>query len=115
MKALRIHAGAKALAHLRRHGPQPQDVCTIPAAAGGPKGLVLGPLVRFLFGTWLPHRADDDAPFADRHNARSPAMSDTLSLLTCYHFGGYHHEHHLYPGVPWWRLPATRARAEDAP
>lgn len=54
MKALRIHAGAKALAHLRRHGLQPQDVCTIPAAAGGPKGLVLGPLDRFLFGTWLP-------------------------------------------------------------
>ncbi|MGL4809639.1 MAG: phospholipase, partial [Giesbergeria sp.] len=53
MKALRIHAGAQALAHLRRHGLQPQDVCTIPAAAGGPKGLVLGPLDRFLFGTWL--------------------------------------------------------------
>src|SRR5574343_1355990 len=54
MKALRIHAGAKALAHLRRHGLQPQDVCTIPAAAGGPKGLVLCPLDLFLFGTWLP-------------------------------------------------------------
>ncbi|WP_295855714.1 phospholipase [uncultured Xylophilus sp.] len=26
----------------------------MPAAAGGPKGLVLGPLDRFLFGEWLP-------------------------------------------------------------
>jgi hypothetical protein len=26
----------------------------VPAAAGGPKGLVLGPLDRFLFGQWLP-------------------------------------------------------------
>ena len=76
---------------------------------------ILASIQLFVFGTWLPHRADDHAPFADGHNARSPAMSDTLSLLTCYHFGGYHHEHHLHPGVPWWRLPGTRARAKDAP
>ncbi len=31
----------------------PQDVRIIPAAAGGPKGLVLGPLDRFVFGRWL--------------------------------------------------------------
>jgi len=54
MKALNIHAGPLALAHLRRHGLRPQDVRTIPAAAGGPKGLVLGPLDRFIFGEWLP-------------------------------------------------------------
>lgn len=54
MKALHIHAGPRALAHLRRHGLRPQDVCTIPAAAGGPKGLILGPLDRFVFGEWLP-------------------------------------------------------------
>jgi hypothetical protein len=54
MKALHIHAGPRALAHLRRHGLQPEDVRTIPAAAGGPKGLILGPLDRFIFGEWLP-------------------------------------------------------------
>ena len=69
---------------------------------------ILASIQLFVFGTWLPHRTDDYAPFADSHNARSPAMSDTLSLLTCYHFGGYHHEHHLHPSVPWWRLPSTR-------
>jgi hypothetical protein len=30
------------------------DVGVIPAAAGGPKGLILGPLDRFLFNEWLP-------------------------------------------------------------
>lgn len=40
--------------HLLRHGLQPEDVQTIPAAAGGPKGLILGPLDRFIFGEWLP-------------------------------------------------------------
>ena len=54
MKALRIYAGPKALQHLREQGLRPQDVHTIPAAAGGPKGLILGPLDRFLFGEWLP-------------------------------------------------------------
>ncbi|MFA9473554.1 MAG: fatty acid desaturase [Filomicrobium sp.] len=31
-----------------------------------------------------------------------------MSLLTCFHFG-YHHEHHLQPDVPWWRLPDAHA------
>jgi hypothetical protein len=53
MQALEIHAGARALRHLREHGLRPADVRAIPAAAGGPKGLVLNPLDRFLFGRWL--------------------------------------------------------------
>lgn len=53
MKALRIHAGPKALRHIAREGLEPQDVHTIPGAAGGPKGLILGPLDRFIFGEWL--------------------------------------------------------------
>lgn len=54
MKALRIHAGPRARQHLEHHGLQPGDVGVIPAAAGGPKGLILGPLDRFIFGQWLP-------------------------------------------------------------
>jgi len=51
--ALRIHAGPRALAQLRAQGLRPEDVRAIPAAAGGPKGLVLNPLDRFIFGEWL--------------------------------------------------------------
>lgn len=54
MKALRIYAGPVALRHLREQGLQPGDVGVVPGAAGGPKGLILGPLDRFLFGQWLP-------------------------------------------------------------
>lgn len=53
-RALRLYAGPKALQLLQREGLQPHHVGVIPAAAGGPKGLVLGPLDRFLFGQWLP-------------------------------------------------------------
>ncbi len=53
MQALRIYAGSKALTHLKTHGLAAPHVRTIPAAAGGPKGLILGPLDRFIFGQWL--------------------------------------------------------------
>lgn len=53
MKALRLYAGPKALAHIRERGLAAADIATIPGAAGGPKGLILGPLDRFIFGQWL--------------------------------------------------------------
>jgi beta-carotene ketolase (CrtW type) len=63
----------------------------------------------FLFGTYLPHR-HDDTPFADTHNARSNTLSPLASLATCFHFGAYHHEHHLSPQTPWWQLPQVNPR-----
>src|SRR3990167_29901 len=53
MQALHIYAGPKARAALAAHGLQPEHIRTIPGAAGGPKGLILGPLDRFIFGDWL--------------------------------------------------------------
>lgn len=53
MRALRIYAGAAARAHLHQHGLHPHDIGVVPGAAGGPKGLILGPLDRWLFGHWL--------------------------------------------------------------
>ncbi|MFZ4285766.1 phospholipase [Variovorax sp. HJSM1_2] len=55
MQALRLYAGPKALQHLRQHGLQPHHVAAVPAAAGGPKGLILGRLDQFIFGHWLTH------------------------------------------------------------
>lgn len=69
---------------------------------------ILSSLQLFYFGTYLPHRPDHDR-FTDRHRARSLGYGWWVSLLSCFHFG-YHHEHHLYPDVPWWRLPEARAR-----
>jgi hypothetical protein len=53
MQALRIFAGPSALKHIREHGLLPQHIGLVPGAAGGPKGLILGPLDRFIFGDWL--------------------------------------------------------------
>ncbi len=57
----------------------------------------------FYFGTYLPHRHDDSG-FYDKHNARTNDFGVIASLFSCFHFG-YHHEHHLAPGTPWWALP----------
>mgnify|MGYP001793564827 CR=1 FL=1 len=62
----------------------------------------------FYFGTFRPHRHGADGPaFADDHHANTNEFGFWASLFSCYHFG-YHHEHHLYPYEPWWRLPARR-------
>ncbi len=53
MTALAIYAGPRALAHLSERGLRASDVRAIPAAAGGPKGLILNPLDQFIFGEWL--------------------------------------------------------------
>lgn len=53
MTALSFHAGPRALAHIRRHGLRAQDVAVVPAAAGGPKGLIFQALDQHLFGHWL--------------------------------------------------------------
>lgn len=65
----------------------------------------------FWFGTFLPHR-EGAQPFVDRHRSRSNDVPGWASLLTCYHFG-YHHEHHLYPYLPWWRLPEAHAHHRE--
>ena len=57
MHALNLYAGPAARRHVERHGLAPAHVGVIPAAAGGPKGLILGPLDRFIFGQWLPQSA----------------------------------------------------------
>jgi len=48
-----MFAGPRARARLRERGFVASDVRVIPAAAGGPKGLALNALDRFIFGRWL--------------------------------------------------------------
>lgn len=54
MNSLSFHAGSSAMARLRADGFRPADVGVIPAAAGGPKGLIFQALDQYLFGEWLP-------------------------------------------------------------
>lgn len=52
--AIQIYAGRQAYAHLQSDGLQAEHVAVVPAAAGGPKGLILQGIDQWLFGEWLP-------------------------------------------------------------
>ena len=53
VSALQVYAGERARRILVERGLRPEDVGVVAAAAGGPKGLVLNRLDRFVFGRWL--------------------------------------------------------------
>jgi hypothetical protein len=101
MKALQIYAGERALAHLRNHGLKPADVRAIPAAAGGPKGLTLLPLDRFLFGQWLPQSAQTiDLIGASIGAWRMAAamLNDPVDALTALQHAYIHQDFDVLPG-----------------
>ena len=51
--SIQIILGDRAKAHIANRGLKPEDICAIPAAAGGPKGLILQGLDQYLFNEWL--------------------------------------------------------------
>lgn len=54
MKALTFHAGPQAMARIAESGLRARDIAIVPAAAGGPKGLIFQALDSWMFGEWLP-------------------------------------------------------------
>lgn len=68
---------------------------------------ILSSVQLFYFGTYLPHR-EPETGYTQPHCAQTNAWPVFWSFITCYHFG-YHQEHHEYPQVAWWQLPAVYA------
>ena len=75
--------------------------------------LLLSSLQLFYFGTYQPHRGAKRKPGDAVCANKSLFRPWILSLLACYHFS-YHQEHHDYPDVPWWGLPALYKSDLDA-
>ncbi len=73
--------------------------------------LILSSMQLFIFGTYYPHRR----PLLYPAIKPGQKISHILwSLLSCYHFGTYHCEHHVYPQLPWYRLPwAGKANSDQ--
>lgn len=68
--------------------------------------LILSSIQLFFFGTYLPHR-QEFASSSTADSKQTNLLSVLWSLLSCYHFGFYHWEHHQFPKTPWYRLPKT--------
>jgi beta-carotene ketolase (CrtW type) len=62
----------------------------------------------FFFGTYLPHRRPHTSEMGP-HKARTLKQNHVWAMLSCYFFG-YHLEHHLSPGTPWWKLYKAKSQ-----
>jgi len=105
MQALNIHAGPRALAALRAGGLRPEQVRMIPAAAGGPKGLVLNALDQYLFGDWL-NRGSTAAPVhllgasIGAWRMAAAALADPAKALAQMAHDYLHQQYEHAPGKP---------------
>lgn len=70
---------------------------------------ILSTLQLFYFGTYVPHRGEHEP--TDKFKARSQRLNHFIAFFSCYFFG-YHHEHHAYPYLPWWKLATAKERKE---
>ncbi|MBT0571298.1 patatin-like phospholipase family protein [Curvibacter sp. CHRR-16] len=108
MHALNLYAGPKALRRLQQEGLQPHMVRTVAAAAGGPKGLMLGRLDRFIFGHWLANSAQPvDLIGASIGSWRMAAacMGDVEAAFERLEHDYIHQHYELEPGQK--RVPAS--------
>ncbi|MES2980064.1 MAG: phospholipase [Pseudomonadota bacterium] len=113
MRALELYAGPAALRHLHSQGLQPRDVRVVPGAAGGPKGLILGPLDRFLFGDWL---AQSDSPVdlvgasIGAWRMATACLADPISAFRRLEHDYIHQDYRLEPGQ---KRPTPHAVSEQ--
>ena len=99
--ALRLYAGPVARRHLEQQGLSPADVRVIQAAAGGPKGLILGPLDRFLFGDWLTSASqpiDLVGASIGAWRMATACLQDPVQALDMLEHGYIHQDYQPAPG-----------------
>ena len=100
-RALQVHAGPRALAHLRERGLKPRDIHVVAGAAGGPKGLILLPLDAHIFGHWLPqggHTVDLVGASIGAWRMAAACMPDPRSALERLGHDYIHERYGMRPG-----------------
>lgn len=101
MRALQLYAGPRALQHIATNGLLPQHICTIPGAAGGPKGLILGALDRFIFGEWLAktnHPVDLVGASIGAWRMATACLTDPVAAFERLEHDYIHQHYELAPG-----------------
>ncbi|MDM0110950.1 phospholipase [Variovorax sp. J22R133] len=113
MKALRVYAGPLARKHIAENGLRPQDVRVVPGAAGGPKGLILGPIDRFLFGEWLTQSSQPVHLVGASIGAwrlANACLDDSITAFKDFEHGYVHQHFEVPPGQK--RLTARQVSAQ---
>lgn len=113
MQALSLYAGPAAREHIRQHGLLPGHIRTIPAAAGGPKGLILGALDRHLFGQWLPlsqQSVDLVGASIGAWRMASACLDDPVAAFERLEHDYIHQHYELRPGQ---KMPPAKLVSEE--
>ena len=87
--------------HMAQNGLQPQDIGVVPGAAGGPKGLILGPLDRFIFGDWLAqsnHEVHLVGASIGAWRMATACLNDSLTAFKRLEHDYIHQHYELQPG-----------------
>ncbi|WP_431096389.1 patatin-like phospholipase family protein [Polaromonas aquatica] len=101
MQALRIYAGPEARRHIEQNGLKPEDISIVPGAAGGPKGLILGALDRFIFGDWLAqtnHPVDLVGASIGAWRMATACLNDPVTAFKRLETDYIHQHYELEPG-----------------
>lgn len=115
MHALNLYAGPKALQRLQQDGLQASMVRTVAGAAGGPKGLMLGRLDRFIFGHWLAQSSqpiDLIGASIGAWRMAAACMDDVQAAFARLEHDYIHQHYELEPGQK--RVPASTVSRDFA-
>jgi hypothetical protein len=92
-----ISLGARARQRIASEGLQAADVAIIPAAAGGPKGLILHGIDKWLFGEWLPAAPRERKLIGASIGSWRMAASSCHDPVAAHKRLAHHYTHQTYP------------------
>lgn len=92
-----IHLGARARQRIAAEGLQAADIAIVPAAAGGPKGLILHGIDKWLFGEWFPSAPRPRKLIGASIGAWRMAAAAFHDPVAAHKRLAYHYSHQTYP------------------
>ncbi len=94
---IKIRLGTRAKHRIATEGLQAADIAIVPAAAGGPKGLILHGIDKWLFGEWLPSAPRQRKLIGASIGAWRMAASAFHDPVAAHERLAYHYSHQTYP------------------
>ena len=92
-----IRLGARARTRIASEGLQAADIAIIPAAAGGPKGLILHGIDKWMFGEWLPGAPRERKLIGASIGSWRMAASACHDPVAAHRRLAHHYIHQTYP------------------
>jgi hypothetical protein len=92
-----IRLGARARHRIATEGLQAADIAIVPAAAGGPKGLILHGMDKWMFGEWFPSAPRQRRLIGASIGAWRMAASACLDPVAAHKRLVYQYTHQTYP------------------